>query len=69
MPVTPPDCWKSSLSRPFPTPAFTLPAVLALALLALLPADSAQAQQDSAPVETSAGPPITSSPENGDAYG
>ena len=53
----------------FPASAFALLAVLALALLALRPTDSAQAQRDSARVEITAGPMITSSPENGDAYG
>ncbi|MCY4448531.1 MAG: hypothetical protein OXE02_06765 [Chloroflexi bacterium] len=57
------------MSRLFPSPAFALLAVLSLALLALLPTGSVQAQQDSAPVGITAGPVITSNPEIGDAYG
>ena len=43
--------------------------VLAAALLWMMPADSAQAQDDPAPAEITAGPVITSNPESGDAYG
>ena len=48
---------------------FALGMVLAAALLWLPAADPALAQDDAAPVEITAGPAITSSPESGDAYG